>query len=74
MNTLDPHTYEQYVGRPRAMDKILPFLCQEEKGCSPLKPTFSAHCFFWSMESYCFKLYGPFSYHELRKLIHSYYQ
>ena len=47
---------------------------QKKKGCSPFKATFAAHCYFWSMRSYCHKLYVPSSCHKLRKLIRSYYR
>ena len=47
---------------------------QKKKGCSPFKATFAAHCYFWSMRSYCRKLYVPSSCHKRRKLIRSYYR
>ena len=48
------------------MDQILSFLCPKEKGCSSYKTTFAADCRFWSMGSYCRRLYGPSSCHEIR--------
>ena len=40
------------------MDQILRFLCPEEKGCSPLKTTFAAHCFY-SMKVIVADCMGP---------------
>ena len=52
---------EQNIWKPQKMGEILHFLCPKEKGCSPFKTAFAAHCLFWSMGSYCRRLYGPCS-------------